>query len=331
MMPGYTVSGTLGHHVMSEPQEVTSSAGETLPVRLQIEYISFSAHSDYAQTSAFIEQISPRHVVLVHGAEEEMRRLRAALVSRFGKDREGRERLEVLMPRNCHTVQIAFHAHKVAKAIGALAAAQPAGGGPLCALLVRRDFGYELMADADLAEHTGLTAVSILQRPSLSFHAEPAALRAALELLFPLTDGRAAADAPMGGGSAAAGGAREGAETRLCVGGAVNVVVREDERRVQLEWASSAANDLTADAVASLVLRLETEAMVARACAAPAEPLAAPGAARALLAREAEGGREGGASEVGAEPAAAAVKAEPAGDGAPALKRSRLEPTWGVM
>jgi len=272
MMPGYTVAGTLGHHVMSEPQEITTQAGETVPVALSIEYISFSAHSDYAQTSGFIDATKPKHVVLVHGAEEEMRRLKGALVHKFGRDKSGRDRLDVLMPRNCHTVQISFHAHKVAKAIGNFAAAQPAEGGNVSALLVRRDFGYELLAESDLGEHTGLQAVSIMQRPRLPFHGDSAMLRAALEQLFPLTDAAAIGDAPMGGDAARG----EEQELHVYVAGAVNVRVSEAQRQAQLEWASSAANDLVADAVASVVLRLETEAMVARACAAPAAPLPAP-------------------------------------------------------
>lgn len=277
MMPGYTVAGTLGHHVMSEPQEVVTQGGETVALNLQVEYVSFSAHSDYAQTSGFIEATSPRHVVLVHGAEEEMRRLRAALVSRFGCDKAGRERLDVLMPRNCHTVSLSFHAHKVAKAIGALAAAQPSADGEVSGLLVRRDFGYELLADTDLAEHTGLTPVSIVQRPRLPFHGDARELRAALRALFPLVDGGAAGDAPMGGGGGG-GAARGGAHQRhqLCVAGAVTVVLYEAERCAQLEWASSAANDLVADAVASVLLRLETEALVAASCGAPTAPLPAP-------------------------------------------------------
>jgi cleavage and polyadenylation specificity factor subunit 3 len=311
MMPGYTVAGTLGHHVMSEPTEITTQAGESVAVLLQIEYISFSAHSDYAQTSEFIEATKPKHVVLVHGAEEEMRRLRSAL-QQFGHDRLGAERFDVLMPRNCQTVQLSFHAHKVAKALGALAAAQPADGAEVCALLVRRDFGYQLVADADIAEHTSLTAVSIMQRPRLPFHGTHAALRAALEQLFPLTETHAVGvDAPMGGAGTKLAPARARAgELRVCVAGGVNVVASADECVAQLEWASSAANDLIADAVASVVLRLETEAIVAQTCAAPTAPLAAAAAS------------DGSAHVRIAGPR---VKAEPGLIGEPAQKRLRAE------
>jgi len=59
MMPGYSVAGTLAHHLISEPKEITTSAGDRVPVNLSIHYISFSAHSDYAQTSKFIQSLSP--------------------------------------------------------------------------------------------------------------------------------------------------------------------------------------------------------------------------------------------------------------------------------
>ena len=49
--------------------------------KLQVAYISFSAHTDYKQTSGFIRALKPPHVVLVHGEANEMNRLKAALVS----------------------------------------------------------------------------------------------------------------------------------------------------------------------------------------------------------------------------------------------------------
>ena len=52
MMAGYSVKGTLAHHVLSEPKEITTSTGDRVPVNLSIHYISFSAHSDYAQVIA---------------------------------------------------------------------------------------------------------------------------------------------------------------------------------------------------------------------------------------------------------------------------------------
>ena len=63
MMPGYSVAGTLAHYVMTEPKEITTSQGDRVPINLSIDYISFSAHSDYAQTSEFVAKLRPAHVV----------------------------------------------------------------------------------------------------------------------------------------------------------------------------------------------------------------------------------------------------------------------------
>ena len=53
----------LFQHILSEPEEMMAVNGHKLPVRLQVAYISFSAHTDYRQTSEFIRIVKPSHVV----------------------------------------------------------------------------------------------------------------------------------------------------------------------------------------------------------------------------------------------------------------------------
>lgn len=48
---------------MSEPTEITTSSGQVVPLKLSIHYISFSAHSDFQQTSGFLDIMMPPHVV----------------------------------------------------------------------------------------------------------------------------------------------------------------------------------------------------------------------------------------------------------------------------
>ena len=48
---------------MTEPEEFTSLKGATIPRRISVDEISFSAHVDYAQNSEFIEQVKAQHVV----------------------------------------------------------------------------------------------------------------------------------------------------------------------------------------------------------------------------------------------------------------------------
>lgn len=48
---------------MTEPDEITTMSGQKLPLKMSVDYISFSAHTDYQQTSEFIRALKPPHVV----------------------------------------------------------------------------------------------------------------------------------------------------------------------------------------------------------------------------------------------------------------------------
>ena len=50
-------------HVLSEPSEIQTMTGQKLPLKCSVDYISFSAHADYQQTSQFLRQLKPAHVV----------------------------------------------------------------------------------------------------------------------------------------------------------------------------------------------------------------------------------------------------------------------------
>ena len=50
-------------HVLSEPEEIVTMMGQKLPLRCSVDYISFSAHTDYQQTSEFIRALKPTHIV----------------------------------------------------------------------------------------------------------------------------------------------------------------------------------------------------------------------------------------------------------------------------
>ena len=105
--------------------------GNTIPRRLSVDYISFSAHVDGRQNTEFIEQVKAQHVVstgpffkylyldltgfekvLVHGEQTAMGRLRASLQQRY-KDRE--EEVKIHTPRNCETLRLTFRGERVAK------------------------------------------------------------------------------------------------------------------------------------------------------------------------------------------------------------------------
>ncbi len=48
---------------MNEPEEIMGVKGGTIPRKLSVDYISFSAHVDYSQNSEFIDMIKAPHIV----------------------------------------------------------------------------------------------------------------------------------------------------------------------------------------------------------------------------------------------------------------------------
>jgi Predicted exonuclease of the beta-lactamase fold involved in RNA processing len=40
-------------------------SGQRLPLKMSVDYISFSAHTDYQQTSEFVRELRPAHVVSI--------------------------------------------------------------------------------------------------------------------------------------------------------------------------------------------------------------------------------------------------------------------------
>ncbi|CAI5473589.1 unnamed protein product, partial [Closterium sp. Yama58-4] len=118
LIPGYVVEGTLAKTILSEPNEVTLQSGATVPLRMKVHYVSFAAHADYPQTSHFLEQIRPPHIVLVHGEAHEMARLKAKLALHF-KDSPAPPSIHT--PKNCQGVEFFFKGEKIAKVVGRIA------------------------------------------------------------------------------------------------------------------------------------------------------------------------------------------------------------------
>jgi len=48
---------------MTEPEEFQGLKGNTIPRKISVDYISFSAHVDYSQNSEFIQAVKAQHVV----------------------------------------------------------------------------------------------------------------------------------------------------------------------------------------------------------------------------------------------------------------------------
>jgi cleavage and polyadenylation specificity factor subunit 3 len=48
---------------MSEPEDFVTLKGATIPRKISVDDIAFSAHVDYSQNSEFIEAVKAQHVV----------------------------------------------------------------------------------------------------------------------------------------------------------------------------------------------------------------------------------------------------------------------------
>eukprot|EP01137_Pigoraptor_chileana_P037379 Opistho-2@34374 len=168
VVTGYSVEGTLAKHILSAPKEVNSLSGQKLHLNMSVHYISFSAHSDFMQTSEYIDTLRPPNVVLVHGDANEMGRLKSALQRRY-EDRDD-YKLVLHNPSNCQSVELNFRGEKLAKAMGAIAANAPKDEQVVSGILVKKGFDHLLLNAADIREFTDIVTSSVVQRQCVPFH-----------------------------------------------------------------------------------------------------------------------------------------------------------------
>ncbi|KAJ1344668.1 hypothetical protein BSLG_000191 [Batrachochytrium salamandrivorans] len=283
IIPGYVVEGTLGKQILSQPNEIPAMNGSKLPLRLTVEYISFSAHVDYRENSEFIEMVGSQNLVLVHGDSNEMGRLRSALQSRYA---EREVPLYIHTPRNCETIEFVFRGEKMAKIVGSLAQAALLGGSSkdaevvkeehsisqvdiklestskvpsledkaateikdgttLSGILVSKDFTFQIVAPEDLDTFTSLHTVSLTQRQTIVTQATFGLVRWHLEQMY--------------------GEVKEISKRSLMVFEAVTVHMGKENQNesdgfsmnVELEWDSNPVNDMVADSVVAVLLQAD--------------------------------------------------------------------------
>ncbi|KAJ4483454.1 beta-lactamase-like protein [Lentinula aciculospora] len=237
IITGYSVEGTLARDIINEPDEFESVKGGMIPRKISVEYISFSAHVDYSQNSEFIEAIKAQHVVLVHGEQNAMGRLRAAMTSRY-KERD--EDVKIHTPRNCETLELSFRGERVAKAIGTLADNPPQANDVVAGLLVAKDYSYTLLDPRDLKDFAGLSTCTVSQRQRISLGVGWELVRWHLEGMY---------------GKVEEGLDKESVPT-MRVMGAVDVK-HTQEHELRLEWDSSASNDMIADSTLALITGID--------------------------------------------------------------------------
>lgn len=237
IIAGYCVEGTLAKHVLSEPEDITTMAGQKLPLKLSVDYISFSAHTDYQQTSEFIRLLKPPHVVLVHGEANEMSRLKAALLREYEHDTEAK--ISIYNPRNTAAVELHFKGEKTAKVMGSLAKVKPEEGQIISGVLVKRNFKYQIVDPSDISKYTDMTIGGVTQCMSVHFSGNIETLRSVLA--------HVSADIKT---------LDDPGHKTFRLFSAIDVVV--DDSVLTLEWSASPVNDMFADAVLCAILKCES-------------------------------------------------------------------------
>ncbi|KAF7638119.1 hypothetical protein Mgra_00002347 [Meloidogyne graminicola] len=263
IIAGYCVEGTLAKHILSEPEEIVALNGQRLPMRLQVAYISFSAHTDYIQTSEFIRALRPPNLILVHGEMNEMNRLKAAIQRQYEDDTEFQ--IEVYNPRNTESVNLFFRGQKTAKVVGSLAMEVPADGSIMSGILVRRNFNYHLLHPNDLSAYTELSNSRLSQResvfydgsfPILLYNLRQLSSDAVVEEFIKKEDeicenknlrqGKGSNPLP------------QPSHLVKMFKGEINISFYSSQHLVIVEWMSNPVNDMYSDAVLSAVLHAQT-------------------------------------------------------------------------
>jgi len=238
LVTGYSIEGTMAREMLKEPNEIIGMKGNKIPRRLDVHYISFSAHVDYTQNAAFIDQIMPTHLVLVHGELNNMTRLKNALKDKYTLKKSD---IQIHTPRNVETLRLTFQASRIARAIGSLAEeTTPSAGSHLSGILVSKDAAYTLLSPADLREYTGLSTSTILQKQKLVINVGWETVRWHLNGMY--------------------GGIIEGLDAEGVL--TFRVMETVDIKQVainqmSLEWVGSMANDMIADSVLALLLGID--------------------------------------------------------------------------
>ncbi|KAL3285800.1 hypothetical protein HHI36_000323 [Cryptolaemus montrouzieri] len=233
IIAGYCVEGTLAKTILSEPEEITTMLGQKLPLKMSVDYISFSAHTDYQQTSEFIRILKPPHVVLVHGEQNEMSRLKAALQREYEDDPN--TTIHLHNPRNTHSVELSFRGEKTAKVMGSLAMDRPQPGNNLSGILVKRNFNYHILSSNDLPKYTDMSMSQILQRQSIHYSGNMTILRHFISQVAGLLETLE--------------------EKKLRAFNAVDILI--EGKIVTLEWVANPINDMYADAIVAAILQAD--------------------------------------------------------------------------
>ncbi|WKA00352.1 hypothetical protein VitviT2T_018713 [Vitis vinifera] len=238
VIPGYVVEGTLAKTIINEPKEVTLMNGLTAPLNMQVHYISFSAHADFAQTSTFLKELMPPNIILVHGEANEMGRLKQKLITQFA-DRN----TKIISPKNCQSVEMYFNSEKMAKTIGRLAEKTPGVGETVSGLLVKKGFTYQIMAPDDLHVFSQLSTANVTQRITIPYTGAFGVIKHRLKQIYESVESLPDEESEV---------------PAFRVHERVTVK-HESEKHISLHWTSDPISDMVSDSIVALVLNISRE------------------------------------------------------------------------
>ncbi|KAJ9687492.1 hypothetical protein PVL29_016109 [Vitis rotundifolia] len=238
VLPGYVVEGTLAKTIINEPKEVTSMNGLTAPLNMQVHYISFSAHADFAQTSTFLKELMPPNIILVHGEANEMGRLKQKLITQFADCNT-----KIISPKNCQSVEMYFNSEKMAKTIGRLAEKTPEVGETVSGLLVKKGFTYQIMAPDDLHVFSQLSTANVTQRITIPYTGAFGVIKHRLKQIYESVESLPDEESEV---------------PAFRVHERVTVK-HESEKHISLHWTSDPISDMVSDSIVALVLNISLE------------------------------------------------------------------------
>ncbi|KAI8093638.1 beta-lactamase-like protein [Halteromyces radiatus] len=258
VITGYCVENTLARQAMNEPDDFTAMDGRKLPLKMSVDYISFSAHVDFTQNAKFIDDVKAPHVILVHGEANAMYRLKSALQSKYS---EREENIKIYTPKNCETVKLHFRGEKMAKTIGSLAAKYPTENQRLDGVIISKDYQLSIMSVEDMTELSGLMTTVVTQRQIVPFNAGIGLLKWHLEMMFGTIQEEDLAKRDNSGN-------QQGTVLRIM--DIIDIKQLTDKpNQVTLEWVGDAMNDMVADSVLAVILSVDSSPASVKASSQP--------------------------------------------------------------
>ncbi|KAK1874720.1 Cleavage and polyadenylation specificity factor subunit 3 [Dissostichus eleginoides] len=174
--------------------------------------------------------------ILVHGEQNEMARLKAALIREYEDNDE--VDIEVHNPRNTEAVTLNFRGEKLAKVMGSLTDRKCVQGQRVSGILVKRNFNYHIVTPADLSNYTDLCMSTVTQTQAIPYSGPISLLVSQLRCL--------------------AGDVEQLEAERVTVRVFKSITLVHEAGMVLLEWIANPLNDMYADAVTTVVLEVQS-------------------------------------------------------------------------